>query len=392
MNKHNKQAGWTLVKFGEVARQIKDKVNPETSDLDRYVAGGHMNTDDLKIRRWGIVGDGYLGPAFHRKFQKGQILYGSRRTYLRKVAVAEFDGICANTTFVIEAIPEKIYPPLLPFIMQSEPFVEHSIKNSRGSTNPYVNWKDIAKYEFALPPPDEQRRIAEVLTAVEETIRQFQNSEEQAFNLQRAFREQLIHKTSNTAKTVKLINLLTGNPESGHSAHSVDKVTGHFVLSLSALSKTGYEFGHLKTVELTSQMRAALLYKNDFLISRSNTRELVGLVGIFNEDRLDVSFPDTMMRLPVDESKINKKYLEQYLLSREGRFQLQRISAGTSASMKKINRKSLSQVPVLLPTLEMQEEILEQLQICEEAFQAVQQKVLKSINLKNALLSQFLSG
>jgi type I restriction enzyme, S subunit len=170
MSKKDLPDGWTLVKFGDVARQIKDAVDPETSDLDRYVAGGHMDTDDLKIRRWGLVGDGYLGPAFHRRFQQGHILYGSRRTYLRKVAVADFDGICANTTFVIEARPEKIHPALLPFIMQSEPFVIHSIKNSRGSTNPYVNWKDIARYEFALPSLAEQGRIAEVLTAVEENI------------------------------------------------------------------------------------------------------------------------------------------------------------------------------------------------------------------------------
>ena len=175
MSKHDLPAGWAWVKFGDVAKQMKDTVDPETSDLERYVAGGHMDTDDLKIRRWGLVGDGYLGPAFHRKFEKGQILYGSRRTYLRKVAVADFDGICANTTFVIEARSSKIHPPLLPFIMQSEPFVAHSINNSRGSTNPYINWKDIAKYEFALPPLDEQRRIAEVLTAVEDSIEQHKN-------------------------------------------------------------------------------------------------------------------------------------------------------------------------------------------------------------------------
>ena len=70
------------------------------SAVDRYIAGEHMDTDDLQIDRWGEVGDGYLGPAFHRKFEAGQILYGSRRTYLRKVAVAEFDGVTANTTYV----------------------------------------------------------------------------------------------------------------------------------------------------------------------------------------------------------------------------------------------------------------------------------------------------
>jgi len=158
------------VRFGDVAHTVRNIVDPETSGLERYIAGEHMDTDDLRLRRWGIIGDGYLGPAFHMKFEAGQILYGSRRTYLRKVALADFDGICANTTFVIEALPDRILPELLPFIMQTESFTQHSILRSRGSTNPYVTWSDIARYEFPLPPLDEQRRIAEILWAVEDAI------------------------------------------------------------------------------------------------------------------------------------------------------------------------------------------------------------------------------
>ncbi len=157
--------GWRWVKFGEVVRQVKDKVVPVESGLERYVAGEHMDTDDLRIRRWGVINDDYLGPAFHMRFKPGQVLYGSRRTYLRKVAAPDFEGICANTTFVLESKDSNVLlPELLPFIMQSEAFHEHSIKQSKGSVNPYVNFSDLAWYEFALPPLDEQRRIAAILT------------------------------------------------------------------------------------------------------------------------------------------------------------------------------------------------------------------------------------
>ncbi|HUT17620.1 MAG TPA: restriction endonuclease subunit S [Anaerolineae bacterium] len=162
--------GWRIVRFGDVVRNAKVKVDPETSGLERYVAGGHMETDNLHIRNWGTIGDGYLGPAFHRRFVKGQVLYGSRRTYLRKVAVAEFDGVCANTTFVLEPKGNDLLPEFLPFIMQTEAFTEHSIKQSTGSTNPYVNWKDLAWYEFPLPPLEEQRRIANILWAADAII------------------------------------------------------------------------------------------------------------------------------------------------------------------------------------------------------------------------------
>lgn len=161
---------WKRVKFGDVVRQVKDRVDPETAGVGRYVAGEHMDTDDLRIRRWGEVGGGYLGPAFHMRFRPGQVLYGSRRTYLRKVAVADFEGICANTTFVLEsADPTKLLPDFLPFVMQTENFHEHSKRESKGSVNPYVNFSDLAWYEFALPGLEEQRRIADTVQTIDET-------------------------------------------------------------------------------------------------------------------------------------------------------------------------------------------------------------------------------
>ncbi len=160
--------GWTRVSFGDVVRQVKDKVDSETAGLDRYIAGEHMDTDDLRLRRWGEIGSGYLGPAFHMRFKPGQVLYGSRRTYLRKVALADFEGITANTTYVLEsADAEVLLPELLPFIMQAEDFHDHSKRESKGSVNPYVNFSDLAWYEFVLPSLDEQRRIARIFTGTE---------------------------------------------------------------------------------------------------------------------------------------------------------------------------------------------------------------------------------
>ncbi len=138
--------------------------------IERYVAGEHMETENVHIRNWGNVGDGYLGPAFIRGFRKGQVLYGSRRTYLKKVAVAEWDGVTANTTFVLEAVEGSLLPSLLPWLMLSENFTKHSVAESKGSTNPYINFPDIAKFEFDLPPLDQQQRIAEILWAMDEVL------------------------------------------------------------------------------------------------------------------------------------------------------------------------------------------------------------------------------
>ena len=81
-----------FVKFGEVAKQLKESVDRDNNPFERYIEGGHLDSDTLRIERWGTFNDDYVGPAFHRIFRKGSILYGSRRTYLKKIAIADFDG------------------------------------------------------------------------------------------------------------------------------------------------------------------------------------------------------------------------------------------------------------------------------------------------------------
>lgn len=168
MTLHLDKSAWERVSLGKVAAASKEKVDPSDGTVDRFVAGEHMDTDDLTVHRWGDPAEIDLGPAFHRRFRTGQVLYGSRRTYLRKVAVADFDGVCANTTFVVETRdPAVLLQEFLPFVMSCEPFHQFSIAESKGSVNPYVNWSDIERYEFDLPPLDEQKRIADLLWAIE---------------------------------------------------------------------------------------------------------------------------------------------------------------------------------------------------------------------------------
>lgn len=182
------KAGWTRVAFGDVVRKVNDKVDPWDSGLERYVAGEHMDTDDLRIRRWGLIGDDYLGPAFHMRFKPGHVLYGSRRTYLRKVALADFEGITANTTFVLETKdPTRLMPELLPFLMQTEAFHSYSIKHSKGSVNPYINFSDLEAFEFLLPPIQEQARLVEASLAIEGTVNAYREKIETLSGLRMSF-------------------------------------------------------------------------------------------------------------------------------------------------------------------------------------------------------------
>ena len=155
-----------IIKFGDIVRDVKINVDRSNNPYSHYVAGDHMDSEDLTIHRCGNFATDDVGPAFTRIFKPGQILYGSRRTYLKKVAVADFEGICANTTFVLESKDETIFDNrLLPFVMLSDAFTRWSIAHSKGSTNPYVLFSDLAGYEFDLPSIEEQRVLADKLWA-----------------------------------------------------------------------------------------------------------------------------------------------------------------------------------------------------------------------------------
>lgn len=153
-----------LVKFGDYVKEVKINIDRNNNPYEYYVAGDHMDSEDLTIRRKGLFATDDVGPAFTRLFKPGQILYGSRRTYLKKVAVADFEGICSNTTFVLETKDEnKLRQRLLPFIMLTDDFTKWSISKSKGSTNPYILFSDLANYEFELPDINRQDELVNLL-------------------------------------------------------------------------------------------------------------------------------------------------------------------------------------------------------------------------------------
>ena len=143
------QSNWTRVAFGDVVRLVRERSSdPESDGFDLYVGLEHLDPSDLTIRRWGNVMD---GTTFTNVFRAGQVLFGKRRAYQRKVAVADFDGVCSGDIYVLESKNERLLPELLPFICQTDRFFEHAIGTSAGSLSPRTNWDNLAAFQLALP-------------------------------------------------------------------------------------------------------------------------------------------------------------------------------------------------------------------------------------------------
>ena len=75
---------------------------------------------------------------------------------------------------VIEAIPDRILPELLPFIIQNDELFDFAVGKSAGSLSPRVKWEHLKNYEFELPDMDKQRELAELLWAMDATKKSYQ--------------------------------------------------------------------------------------------------------------------------------------------------------------------------------------------------------------------------
>jgi len=157
-----------LVKLGDVAREYKATIK-NAAGLP-VVGLEHLTPRELILENW----DSDVETTFTKGFKKGHILFGRRRAYLKKAAIAPFDGICSGDITVIEAIPEKINPDLLPFVIQNDALFDFAIGKSAGSLSPRVKWEQLKDYTFELPEMDKQQALVDILTAALQTKKAYQ--------------------------------------------------------------------------------------------------------------------------------------------------------------------------------------------------------------------------
>jgi type I restriction enzyme S subunit len=154
------------VKFDKTALNISERVEPRETLLDTYVGLEHLDCDDLVIRRKGKPAD-VIGTKL--TIYKGDIIFGKRRAYLRKVAVADFDGIVSAHSMVLRANEQNIEKDFLPYFMQSDEFMNRAVQISEGSLSPTIKWKTLAQQEFVLPKKEKQAKLIDVFKQFDET-------------------------------------------------------------------------------------------------------------------------------------------------------------------------------------------------------------------------------
>ena len=296
---------WTRVAFGDVVRLSAARApDPEAAGFARYVGLEHLDPGDLTIRRWGDVA---AGTTFTNVFRPGHVLFGKRRAYQRKVAVPDFGGVCSGDIYIFESTNEHhLLPDLLPFICQTDGFFEHAIGTSAGSLSPRTNWKSLASYEFALPPLDEQRRIAEVLGAAESVVESLRYLRRSLHAVEIGHLEDVMLGMPNSA-LVPVAKLLREPPRNGISPSVNSDGEGLKTVSISAVSDGIFDpTGCIKHAKIDADVACQFFVKRGdaFVIRGNGNRQLCGKVGLSDESHDELFYPDLLIRLRFDANKI----------------------------------------------------------------------------------------
>ena len=381
---------WSRVRFDDVVENLNETCDPAEAGLERVIAMEHLEPGSLHIRAWGNVED---GTTFTRRCRPGQVLFGKRRAYQRKVAVAEFDAVVSGDIYVLAPKGDRLLPELLPFLCLSERFFQHAVGTSAGSLSPRTNWSSLASFEFDLPPLDQQRRIAEILWAVDENIQASSVNLDVLSALKYAAMEEytLYGKPLQSDKAKQFrhpMRLLDEVATCQYGLSCALSETGRYpILRMMNYDEELVAATNLKYADMPAEVAADFeIKKGDILFNRTNSADLVGKVGIANLDGCYL-FASYLVRVQTDRSLLLPAFLNYYLNSPHGQTSVREF-ATPGVSQSNISAGNLKKVKVPVPSIREQQTLLSKLDEIASAHRTMRSHVAT----QRAMLQSFINA
>ena len=353
------------VKLGNVAQEYKATVK-DCSNLP-IVGLEHLTPGEITLERW----DEGTENTFTKGFKKGQMLFGRRRAYLKKAAVAPFDGVCSGDITVIEAIPGKILPELLPFIIQNDLLFDYAVGKSAGSLSPRVKWVDLKDYEFELPEIEKQASLVDLLKAAHATRKAYQEQIKATDDL---VKSQFIEMFTDTPKG-KLSDIATIT-----MGQSPDGKTYNTDGNGMPFYQGNTEFGDLYIGDATTWTTAPsrIAEANDVLMS---VRAPVGSTNVATKT---CCLGRGLAGIRPIEGKSTTMFILYSMRSIEDDIE----NMGVGSTFKAINKDVVYNLPIPIASIELQNRFVALAEQSDKSKFELQQAIEKVDNLIKSLIQQ----
>ena len=318
------------VKLKDVAVEFKEK----SSDKSISIGLEHLESNKITIDKYDTNGNN----TFTKAFKRGQILFGRRRAYLHKAAVAPFDGICSGDIIVIEAIKNKIFPAFLPFVIQNEEFFNYAVEKSAGSLSPRVKWEHLKEYEFELPDLEEQKRLTNILWKIEDVKNSINKTQKYLQNFFSYLSNNLFSTSSNMLELNKVVN---------------------FEKKSSYPASFGQENGLYKFYTSGSN----ITYCNEYIVDGKSIIVNDGGCALIRYNEGKMAYSDHTICLTEKNDKIKLEYIYYFLKSKE---KFININLFKGSGLKNIDKKAFKLLKIPIIEQSEQDKIIEKLKTLDK--------------------------
>jgi type I restriction enzyme S subunit len=398
---------WHKVKFKEIAEIVTDRIdNPRKSGLEYYIGLEHLDTDEIRIKRYGSTTD-----VEATKFlcKKGDIIFGKRNSYLRKVAISGKDAVVSAHSMVLRPIRDKIVSEFLPCFMQSSQFWKTAQAISEGSMSPTIKWKTLSEQEFWLPDISNQGKIANILWTLEDSLEKTEKLIEviEKFRnglMQRLFTKGIGHtKIKKTHageipldwKLMSLGNIASVRGRIGWRGLKREEYTkeGPLMLSVwSLIDKDPYGVDYSTGVNRLSMLRydespEIKLQNGDILLAKDGDIGRVGYIKSLPEPST-VNSHVVVIRTKINE--IDSEFLYWYMKSH--RFQAYCKSLTTGTTVPLLSQSNIREASIPIPALKEQKRIACILLKADETLAQIKYNLEVKSRLKKRITNEILSG
>lgn len=415
------QEGWSTSSFGALCLRIVNGGTPDTGNAGYWngetpwITGADFTSSGIgEFRRF--VSEAGIRSSATSVVRQGNLLVVTR-TGVGKLAIAPCDIAISQDITGVYINAEKFQTSFVYYLLSQE--LDELKKLNQGTSINGIVRSDLERHVVRFPVlKSAQRKIANILasidTAIEKTEALIAKYQQIKVGLMydlftrgvlpngqlrpprseapELYQETPIGWIPRKWEVIRLAECISGAPKNGYSPREIDTWEGVYVLGLGCLTKDGFKAKQLKNAPRAAAFGSgALLRAGDFLISRANTPELVGLCGVYEEQCAPAIYPDLMMRLNLLDF-IDKYFLEAQLLLPTTRTRLTALAVGTSSSMAKLNATSVNKFQVFVPPLEEQILILNKLNAIQQSIRSHQIVLCKLQLQKLGLMQDLLTG
>lgn len=339
-------------RFEQIAVNSKEKKKPTEEDRFTYIGLEHLDTGSLNVMRFGSD----VAPVGEKLvMKKGDVLFGKRRAYQKKVAIAPFDGIFSAHGMVLRPKEGVVDKKFFPLFISSDYFLDSAIKISVGSLSPTINWRDLKDLEFELPDLDTQKKLAKILWAINDTIESYKKLISATDEL---VKSQFIEMTGpysqyNIKAGTVMYGMRNGLSPSRSGEHHAK------ILTLSAVTQGAFDENAWKDGYFTDcPPNDKRICATDFYICRGNGNKTLVGAGVYSpKDHFDLVFPDTVIATRINEQKIRLPYLYMAWKMQAVRNQIEE-NAKTTNGTYKINQSVIANVELIVPPLPVQDDFV----------------------------------